>query len=76
MVAHEGFKLNVTSINTTQTNSSQECIANCIDVDSCFSLNVNKMDDGDIECQLLDTDRFRISSNFVSWFRAKITKID
>ncbi|XP_066918057.1 uncharacterized protein [Clytia hemisphaerica] len=65
MVAHEGFILNMNSTNTTKTNSYQDCITNCINVDNCFSINVNQTDNGDIECQLLETDRFRSSSKFV-----------
>ena len=70
MVAHSGDILNVTAIQVITTNitSPSSCITNCIHVEQCNSVNVVEIPQsaGKFECQLLDTDRFRNASNFVT----------
>ncbi|XP_066921772.1 uncharacterized protein [Clytia hemisphaerica] len=65
MVAHQGHILNVTALQTITINitSPAKCITNCIDVENCNSVNV--IIGQNLECQLLDTDRFRNSSYFM-----------
>uniref|UniRef100_A0A7M5URX9 Apple domain-containing protein n=1 Tax=Clytia hemisphaerica TaxID=252671 RepID=A0A7M5URX9_9CNID len=67
MVAHQDHILNVTALQTItiNTTSPAKCITNCIDVENCNSVNVIIEQNGDLECQLLDTDRFRNSSSFI-----------
>ncbi|XP_066928014.1 uncharacterized protein [Clytia hemisphaerica] len=67
MVTHDNHILNVTAINISYHKTSQECIRTCLNFTNCGSINLKKQQNNEIyECHILDTDRFRNASNFVS----------
>ena len=66
IVSHENRILNVTAINISHQNTSQDCIRTCLDFPNCWSVNVKQQTNNVYECHILGTDRFRNSSNFVS----------
>ena len=64
---HKFRYLNLTALSSAPVKGMRECGKLCVDYSSCFSVNVAAFHDGDgwILCELLPSDRYNNSKNFI-----------
>ena len=67
--AHKFSYLNITSLGTDYVLNDRECGVACVNIPSCFSFNLAIFyadNNGKILCELLPSDKYNNSDNFVT----------